>query len=1013
VTEIRRGPLPDERDDSPPAPGSYYRNTSGADDGAIPAGDLVLVMSADEEVVSFSYRGGSYTTRFASWVDRYSPAPEGAQERQRELQALLAESQEQAAMRELMATQSPMSLPGTDGVAGDAATGNALVAVNAQAAEALREGMNQLRRRAERVGLSVKERQEKIMLLVKEQELAIRAQAEAAQKMLARSQDTLAALDLYLGTGHSVHMLMDGDPAPASEPFHFHQRVLFMDEETAAATETGGMTGSDMKLFDEWVVQPRNLQRVLPESRGIVAFQVRRTDKRYSDNPLLDWFMNQADGNKNTYLLLRNGERLMRLSTGFEVRDRLMPVRNEWDDLFRDRWSSKPLRPGDPQYRSALEQAGGLQRYYMSVLLLVQGIIDRTEFLKPLPEGGVNLFRVYDDAGPVRFVADAEESLMLPTGRRPWNAWLQAAQDAVQPGMRIVGSFSGWDSGLSKYRRERSAGNERLSPATAEYPLSSEIHTVETRDGHELTFLYSRREEIWDRGAYEMRKPKTRGRCTLEVGDSFWLPLDTVTIEEMQWYLDSRTNRHRYQSMFPLLHQAIAIKQREEAEERPFRELLTGEVLRTLPELDLKQARALVAECVPWYKFTNRTHRALLADDSKALRLIVEEARLRLEREQERSVREKEWHSLVNAALAAEPEALLVAHKRGNEYVVLVPENGENVFVREQTWTTARGRAPAMKSERRWKTVDRRRDRWAIVHTSSRWAGWQVDAVAAEHLTDEERPAVFEKGWGVTQRYARDDRYAGEKRIFVPLAVLLANEQELLFVYRDAEGEVPPPNRLLSEGPKRPGIRMLTVKWRRERGEIKLSRSAYTGASTVEPRGGRFGEEAEVVTRGWLLRSVLLDYMGRPTSRVLVWHDAAAVEAVERRLIEADAARERARVIGAGRSTYLQQAGNAIRQRLEEEAYEAWMAEHGDEGLWPAHRKTLRFDTPPLNRLETCLNRLIEEGVELDGMTVAQVLDEAQAHGVAFADKDRDADVLPMDLVLRRDPETLPVRRPG
>ena len=43
----------------------------------------------------------------------------------------------------------------------------------------------------------------------------------------------------------------------------------------------GGMDFGDIGKFDKWVATPENLNRVLPDQRGIVAFQVRRHGKNY------------------------------------------------------------------------------------------------------------------------------------------------------------------------------------------------------------------------------------------------------------------------------------------------------------------------------------------------------------------------------------------------------------------------------------------------------------------------------------------------------------------------------------------------------------------------------------------------------------------------------------------------------------------------------------------------------------------------------------------------------------
>ena len=104
---------------------------------------------------------------------------------------------------------------------------------------------------------------------------------------------------------------------------------------------------------------------------------------------------------------------------------------------------------------------------------------------------------------------------------------------------------------------------------------------------------------------------------------------------------------------------------------------------------------------------------------------------------------------------------------------------------------------------------------------------------------------------------------------------------------------------------------------------------------------------------------------------------------------------------------------DAIEKRMEQEAFEKWMEEHGDEGLWPAYRRTLRFKAPRIYWLESVLDGLIEAGVDLNGMTVGAMLEEARRRGFALKASDEAIAQLPLDLVLKLRPEeALPARLP-
>lgn len=159
---------------------------------------------------------------------------------------------------------------------------------------------------------------------------------------------------------------------------------------------------------------------------------------------------------------------------------------------------------------------------------------------------------------------------------------------------------------------------------------------------------------------------------------------------------------------------------------------------------------------------------------------------------------------------------------------------------------------------------------------------------------------------------------------------------------------------------------------------------------------------------GWIRRRIEEDYHGRKHGWPLAWIDEKAIEAAEIAYVRVTETRERARELSKDDHRFLKQVRAGIIAAQEREAYDAWMAEHGDEALWPTHRETLKFETPYLDFFTRCLHRVIEEGLNVDGITVGQVVSEASARGIKPEDRDRDKDCLPFDVLLRRNPETLP-----
>jgi hypothetical protein len=88
------------------------------------------------------------------------------------------------------------------------------------------------------------------------------------------------------------------------------------------------MQFQDLAAFDAWLIEPVNLQRLLPFPRCVVAFRVRREMKEH-DMSLAEFIQftlnGEGDLDKLTFLYLRNGEQVWRLKTAIEFGAQLFP----------------------------------------------------------------------------------------------------------------------------------------------------------------------------------------------------------------------------------------------------------------------------------------------------------------------------------------------------------------------------------------------------------------------------------------------------------------------------------------------------------------------------------------------------------------------------------------------------------------------------------------------------------------------------------------------------------------
>lgn len=164
--------------------------------------------------------------------------------------------------------------------------------------------------------------------------LPMRAIAGDMKEHIGEIQDRIFNISLYAGLIESVVKCCDGKPADMDERLHVMQRRCYMDEECLANYRAGGMSFKDIGEFDDWLSRPENRDRILPFPRTIVAMRVRRSAaERDWDGSLMSAFVNirLAELDNATFLYVRNGEQIWRLSTEIEFGHMIFPDKAIYD----------------------------------------------------------------------------------------------------------------------------------------------------------------------------------------------------------------------------------------------------------------------------------------------------------------------------------------------------------------------------------------------------------------------------------------------------------------------------------------------------------------------------------------------------------------------------------------------------------------------------------------------------------------------------------------------------------
>ncbi len=487
---------------------------------------------------------------------------------------------------------------------------------------------------------------------------------EVFQKQITRIMRVITTIELYLGINEEIVQIQDGEKAPENTPITFRQKVLYMDEEVAT-TENDGLDFKDVDIFDGWLMENSNYKTLLPEPKGVIVFRPRRNMKDYGDSQT-NAILNQE--NKLTYLLIRNGDCLYRIySEKIVIQPRLFPQRNELMDLLNE------IKETESRYQKeeGEEKIEGLMYQYKKRAVLLQGLIDRTEILHPMPPN-LSIFKM-DEAGDMfNFVYDDE--VTLPDGRLRFHEFVKESNDKICHGSRIIvtGDYRNYQrdsrygtpfnsdrifirvnehnapsppqKGLYEVEKYMEIMTEKVASSkikeytenTEEYPNLVIFNKYMCRGGYEiseirydvkehLTIMHNPNDTIysgWHRDS-DSRERKNRIRFKINQNDSFVLNYDQISLDDINFYLTNRVDRENYLEMMPLLRTLKKWRLGELESEKFFAGMVMQQINSTTLKKPIIDLWVKIWGAIEWWKFKNMIKRPIDKDDSKALRMIM------------------------------------------------------------------------------------------------------------------------------------------------------------------------------------------------------------------------------------------------------------------------------------------------------------------------------------------------------------------------------------------------------
>lgn len=323
--------------------------------------------------------------------------------------------------------------------------------------------------------------------------IPLKAQADAMKPAMRAIEDRIFSVELYAGLTETVTLIKDGEPAGLTEKLHLFQRRAYCDEECLAQYETGGMEFKNLKDFDNWLARPSNMERLLPFPRSVLAFQVRRKEKEREWENLRGFLaiLDAIEADKYTYLYLRNGEKLYRLSTKIEFDGKLYPDMEQsklsgkiWAKTFageikglisddehqaivkeeeehdrkvaampeKDRWMHSRHWPDSKDHEPFTRESvyyDDISKFVKSeidkhnrLVLILQGLLDRSTVFHPHPP-----WQLWDGGGFGQAIALVyDDTRALVAGEAPsYEAYRDKLNAQIVPGSITVGQEDYWE----------------------------------------------------------------------------------------------------------------------------------------------------------------------------------------------------------------------------------------------------------------------------------------------------------------------------------------------------------------------------------------------------------------------------------------------------------------------------------------------------------------------------------------------------------------------------------------
>lgn len=433
------------------------------------------------------------------------------------------------------------------------------------------------------------------------------------RKEMEKVMRVIEILEIYIGQNEEVFQITSGE-ASTSEILNIRQLTLYMDEEMAnykTFYTNGGADYKDIETFDEWLTNPKNRDRVIPEEKCIVFFKPRRYNKEYSSNSYENALLNQW--NHTTYVLMRNGDNLYRIySEHISCSGLIFPKQAELQKLMDQLSANSDMKYTREMTKDKLED---MNFRATRIAVLINSICERLNIFGKQ----YNMFKM-DETG-IEIIYDGDESRLVNDGRPRFRDWLREINSKITEGSRICFVSATRSKYTDRSRFMRYYENDFMIPSFPDEGIYT-VEEVENKWKRDKDKSLAIRYMPSDRYRYDERKNKVV--FMIDVYDDLCINYDEISEDDLQYYLENRIDRVNYLTVLPVLYELKNRLAEERESEKDFVRMIAGQENVTEQQ---------VWDCLYWWKNKNKWKRALTVDDAKAYRMICK--RLRKQKDEE------------------------------------------------------------------------------------------------------------------------------------------------------------------------------------------------------------------------------------------------------------------------------------------------------------------------------------------------------------------------------------------